>query len=127
MLSNAERQVEQEQFPAGILLAQAAVEMAATDAFISLIAREIGTPVDPVLHLVPDFSFMDKRTRTFWMRLTGTKITEPKEVWKAYHAHVERRSLIAHGQAWGDASGDQNARDSVAAASAFMHRMVADL
>ena len=127
MLSNAETQVEQHQYVAGILLAQAAVEMAAYDAFVLLIGREVILPVDPVLDLVPDVSFMDRRTRTFWHRLTGTKLTEPRGVWRAYHEHVERRNLVAHGQAWGDAHGGKGARDSVAAARAFMERMSADL
>ena len=101
--------------------------MAASQAFTSLIAREIITPVNPVLELVPDFSFMDRRTRNFWLHLTGTKITEPADVWKPYHEHVERRNLVAHGQVWGDGDGGQGARESIAAVSAFMQRMEAEL
>ena len=127
MLANAEAQVNDHQYAAGILLAQAAVEMAAYDAFIALIGQKVMLPVDPVLDLVPDLSFMDKRTRDFWHHLTNRKITEPKEVWKPYHEHVERRNLVAHGQMWGDQNGGQDARDSVAAAKAFMNRMAFDL
>jgi hypothetical protein len=125
MLDNAEWQVEQHQFAAAIVLAQVAVEMAATDAFTTLFVRRFETPVeDEVLDLVPDRSFMQKRTRTFWTWLTGSRITEPNQVWEPYRQHVQRRNGIAHGQAWGD---EDSARDSVAAARAFMERMAAEL
>ena len=129
MLGNAQRQVERGQYAAGIMLAQAAVEMAASHAFIGLVARTLGVlPVPPVQDLVPDLSFMDKRTRTLWKLLTGRSITEPKEeVWKPYHEHVERRNRVAHGQEWGDAEGGKGARESVEAARAFMERMAEDL
>lgn len=127
-LANAEAQVADHQYAAGILLAQAAVEMAAWDAFTGLIARKIGTPVDDaVLGLVPDMSFMNRRTQAFWEWLTGKKITEPSEVWKAYREHVERRNRVAHGREWPDANHGQDARDSVAAARAFMDRMGTDV
>jgi hypothetical protein len=125
MLDNAAWQAEQQQFAAAIVLAQVAVEMAATDAFTTLFVRTFETEVeDEVLDLVPDRSFMDKRTRTFWTWLTGSKVTEPRDVWRSYKDHVERRNRVAHGDEWGDASG---ARDSVAAARAFMERMAAAL
>lgn len=120
MIRNAEWLITKDQYAAAILLAQAGVEMAAYDAFIALIGQYVVTPVDPVLDLLPDVSFMDTRTRAFWLALTGEKITEPKDVWKPYHEHVERRNRVAHGIEWGDRNGGQDARDSVAAARAFM-------
>ena len=66
---------------------------------------------------------MNRRTQAFWEWLTGKKITEPSEVWKAYREHVERRNRVAHGREWPDANHGQDARDSVAAARAFMDRI----
>jgi hypothetical protein len=127
MLANAEGQLGDQQYAAAILLAQAAVEMLAVDAFTTLIGQRLIIPVNPVLDLVPDFSFMDKRTRDFWLTLTGDKITEPKDVWKPYHEHVERRNRVAHGVEWGDRNGGKDARGSVAAARAFMERIDATM
>ena len=126
MLVNAEWQIAKQQYPAAVLLAQAGVELRARDAFIGLIAQVL-TPVNPVLDLLPDVSFMDRRTRDLWQELAGDKITEPKDVWKPYHEHVEFRNLIAHGNTWGDEPADGRvggrAVRSVAAARAFVDRI----
>jgi hypothetical protein len=130
MLENAEAQVKEEQYAAGIMLAQAAVEMTAYEAFASLIAKEIMPSPEPLLDLVTDFSLTQKRTQSFWEWLTGRKITEPNEVWQPYRKHVERRNRVAHGREWGDAGAEsvgQDARESVAAARKFMERMAEDL
>jgi hypothetical protein len=116
-----------QQYAAAILLAQSAVEMATAEAFADLVARKIVDPPEPVLDLLPDLSFMDKRTRKFWEHLTGRKITEPNQVWQSYKEHVERRNRVAHGREWGDGNGGQDARDSVAAARAFIERLGEEL
>jgi hypothetical protein len=129
MYGNALWQWQQHQYAAAILLAQVAVEMGARNAFTSLLVRRDG-PVDDAMmkRLVPDFSYMEQATRRLWTELTGDSVTcEPKDVWKAYHAHVERRNLIAHGLAWGDANGGGDAYRSWAAAGAFIARLNATM
>ena len=127
MLGNAEWRVEQYQYAAGILLAQAAVEMAADEVFIGLVGRAFGWPAPDSQDVVPDLSFMDKRTRTLWAMLTGRAITEPGEVWKPSHRHVERRNRVAHGQEWGVENGGGEREGIGPAARAFIERMAKDL
>jgi hypothetical protein len=112
--SGAPWQLEQQQFAAGILLAQVAVEMGARHAFISLIARAHGPLEDDALKAyVPDVSFMEEATRREWTRLSGGHgVTADKEIWKPCHAHVEMRNRITHGPAWGDSNGGEDARAS---------------
>jgi hypothetical protein len=125
MYVNARWQLTEQQFAAAILLSQVACEMGARHAFISLLVRRDGPLEDgDVDRIVPDFSFMDEGTRRLWTELTGESVTgPPREVWKAYHRHVERRNRIAHGLAWGDANGGQDACDSWVAAGAFIGRL----
>jgi hypothetical protein len=126
MYANARWQLTEQQYAAGILLAQVAVEMGARNAFIRLLVLRDGEVEDDTAfrRLVPDVSFMEPDTRRLWTELTGDSVTAaPKEVWKAYHHHVERRNLIAHGLAWGDDDGGRVAWGSWTAAGAFIARL----
>jgi hypothetical protein len=119
---NARWQISKHQYAAAILLAQAAVEMGAWNAFTSLLVRRDG-PIDDKTfrERVPDLSFMEEGTRRLWTELTGHSVTRPKDppVWKQYVAHVEYRNLVAHGQTWGDTGGEA----SVVAAGQFILRL----
>jgi hypothetical protein len=122
MYENARWQITQHQHAAGVLLAQAAVEMGARHAFIRLLFHEQQAQVtDDQLAALPDVSFMEEDTRRLWTRLSGHRVTRPKAppVWKKYHWHVECRNKIAHGDMWGDAVG----YDCVVAAGAFIMRL----
>ncbi|MEJ7784257.1 MAG: hypothetical protein WKF96_05585 [Solirubrobacteraceae bacterium] len=123
MYENARWQVSEQQFAAGVLLAQVAVEMGALNAFTSLLVRRQGPVDDAALReRLPDVSFMIADTRRLWTELTGGfRVTRPNDppIWAAYHEHVEYRNAIAHGKLWGDSRGLQ----SVAAAGAFIMRL----
>jgi hypothetical protein len=121
--NNARWQISKHQYAAGVLLAQAAVEMGAWNAFTSLLVRRYGEIDDKTFReQVPDLSFMDEGTRRLWTELTGGyRVTRPKDppVWKRYVEHVEYRNQVAHGQTWGDTSGYA----SVVAAGQFIVRL----
>jgi hypothetical protein len=123
MYDNARWQISKHQYSAAILIAQAAVEMGAWNAFTSLLVRRVGEIDDKTFReRVPDLSFMEEGTRRLWTELTsGYRVTRPKDppVWQQYHAHVEYRNRIAHGQAWGDTGGFA----SVVAAGQFILRL----
>lgn len=122
MYQNARWQIRMQQYAAGVLVAQVAVEMGALNAFTTLLARRDGEVNDAILReLLPDVSFMEENTRRLWTELTGQRVTRPKDppVWANYHAHVEYRNRIAHGTAWGDSAGWA----SVAAAGQFILRL----
>lgn len=122
MYDNARWQISQHQYAAGVLVAQAAVEMGARNAFIRLLYHGQQDEVtDDYLAALPDVSFMKEETRRLWTRLSGYSVTRPKDppVWQRYHWQVECRNKIAHGDMWGDSVG----YDCVAAAGAFMMRL----
>jgi hypothetical protein len=121
MYGNAYWQLTQDQYTAAVLLSQVAVEMGAWNAFTSLLVRRHGEIDDAFFkRTVPDLSFMEQGTRRLWTELTGESVTgEPRDIWKAYHAHVEYRNRIAHGRAWGDS----NAHASWRAAGEFIARL----
>jgi hypothetical protein len=122
MYDNSRWQISEQQFAAGVLLAQVAVEMGARNAFTSLLVFRDGPVDDAMLRgLVPDLSFMKEETRKLWTDLTGQRVTRPRDppIWRDYHRHVEYRNAIAHGKMWGDSAGWQ----SVAAAGAFLARL----
>jgi hypothetical protein len=122
MYDNARWQIRMQQFAAGVLLAQVAVEMGALNAFTALLVRRDGPVEDASLReLLPDVSFMNEDTRKLWTELTGRSVTKPKDppVWANYHHHVEYRNAIAHGTMWGDSAGWQ----CVAAAGQFILRL----
>lgn len=125
MYHNARWQLTEHQYAAGILLSQVAVEMGARNAFTTLLVRRDGPINDAIFKArVPDVSFMEEGTRRLWTELTGESVTAaPKNVWKAYHRHVEMRNAIAHGLAWGDADGGRWAWGSWVAAGAFIARL----
>jgi hypothetical protein len=130
MYDNAHWQWTEHQFAAAILLSQVACEMGARNAFTVLLVRRDG-PMDDdaaVDRAVPDFSFMEEGTRRLWTELTGESVTgSPKDVWKAYHEHVERRNRVAHGLEWGDRNGGDDAYRSWVAAGAFIARLDATM
>jgi hypothetical protein len=122
MFNNARWQISQHQYAAGVLVAQAAVEMGVRNAFIRLLDHDQQDEVtDEQLAALPDVSFMEEETRRLWTRLSGYRVTRPKNppVWSRYHWHVERRNEIAHGDRWGDDVG----YDCVVAAGAFIMRL----
>jgi hypothetical protein len=125
MYGNAYWQFTEQQYAAAVLLAQVAVEMGTWNAFTSLLVRRHGEIHDAFFkRAVPDLSFMEEGTRRLWTELTGERVTsEPKDVWRAYHAHVEFRNRIAHGRAWGDSNGGRDAHASLVAAGMFMARL----
>jgi hypothetical protein len=78
-----------------VVLAQTAVEVMADWAL--RVALRLSMPegaVEPLLNVLPDRTFMDRRTRTVWTSLTGDVLSE-METWKSYHGHVERRNRVA--------------------------------
>jgi hypothetical protein len=100
--------------------------MGARNAFIRLLFLRDGPIEDDAAfrRIVPDVSFMEEDTRRLWTELTGDRVTAaPKDVWKAYHGHVEFRNRIAHGLSWGDDDRGQHAWGSWAAAGAFIARL----
>jgi len=73
-------------------------------------------------------SFMEEATRRRWTELTGGhSVTANKDVWKPYHAHVERRNRVAHGIEWGDADGGRAALSSWISAGAFIRELDATM
>lgn len=129
MYGEALWQWQEKHYAAAILLSQVAVEMGARNAFTSLLVRRDGHVDDAIMkRCVPGFSFIEEDTRRLWTSLTGDSVTcAPKDVWKAYDAHVVRRNRIAHGLAWGDANGGRDAFDSWSAAGAFIGRLDATM
>jgi hypothetical protein len=102
-----------QQYAAGVLVAQVAVEMGALNAFTALLVRLYGPLDDERLReYLPDVSLMDERTRRLWTQLTGQRVTRPKgpPVWANYHAHVEYRNRIAHGTSWATARAGRASR-----------------
>lgn len=122
MYDNARWLISMHQYAAGVLVAQAAVEMGVRNAFIRLLFEDQQCEVtDEQLAGLPDASFMSEDTRRLWTRLSGHRVTRPKDppVWRNYHRHVEYRNKIAHGDMWGDDVGYA----CVAAAGAFIMRL----
>ncbi|MCW2783369.1 MAG: hypothetical protein JWR35_3820 [Marmoricola sp.] len=123
MYNNARWQISQHQFAAGVLLAQAAVEMGARHAFLLMLVRRHGPLSDEERdQLLPSsLSFLQDDCRALWCELTGRRVSRPKDppVWTNYERHVHYRNAIAHGDTWGDSWGWQ----SVAAAGQFILRL----
>jgi hypothetical protein len=127
MYDNARWQIRMQQYAAGVLVAQVAVEMGARIAFTTMLVRRDGPVTDEILNeVLPDGSFMEEGTRRLWTELSGGhRVTRPRDppVWANYHRHVEYRNQIAHGLLWGDSAGWQ----SVAAAGQFILRLDAQM
>lgn len=132
LFGNAWWQLSEHQYAAGVLLAQASLEMGARLAFTQLLVRRYGPLDDEGMERElgpPDYSFMEEATRRLWTDLTGgDSLTRPRnDTWANYHKHVEFRNRIAHGDAWGDSNGGRDARASMLAVHAFMHRLSATM
>jgi hypothetical protein len=86
-----------EHYPVAVVVCQLVMELKAEVAFLVLFSLNTPRSTDVLMDLVPDRSFMDKRTRALWTELTGDSLTANKPRWKSYKEHVERRNVAAHG------------------------------
>jgi DNA-binding XRE family transcriptional regulator len=112
-----------------VVTAQAAVEAVAQSVFTTLFGINLPRSLQTMNELLRDRSFMAKGTRMLWEELTGESITEDKTRWKLYVRHVERRNPAAHGSIHGfptgEPIGEDDAKESIAAARAMTDYLLA--
>jgi hypothetical protein len=93
-----------------VVVAQTAVERVADWALRMALRMTLPEgAVEPLLNVVPDRIFMDRRTGAIWTSLTGDVLTE-KKPWKEYHELIERRNRVVH---TGFRPTDEDARTSI--------------
>jgi hypothetical protein len=97
LIDVAEAQLEAGHFGVAIVIAQTVIESTAQLAFDILFGLNVPRSSETMLALLPDRSFANRATRTLWTELTGDDIKEPRDEWKAYTDHIERRNRAAHG------------------------------
>ncbi len=120
LLSTASMSLDEGHTEAAVVLAQTVVEVTAEWALrLALRATVPEGTVDSLFSVVPDRSFMDRRTRAVWTALTGDVLSELPE-WKRYHAHIERRNRVAH-------SGFRPTEEDARASISVCHKLSAHL
>ena len=97
LLRIAEAQLEAGHYGAAVVIAQTVVEARVDLAFLVLLGLNVPRSMPVLMQVLPDRSFMTRGTRALWTELTGDDIKEPRDEWREYHAHVERRNRAAHG------------------------------
>jgi hypothetical protein len=97
LLAIAEGHLEEGRFGLAVVMAQFAFETRVELAFYVLFGIHLPRSEETLWKLLPDRTFMQKGSRMLWTELTGDDICEPRAEWRAYHKHVERRNVLAHG------------------------------
>jgi hypothetical protein len=97
LLAVAEDQLAHHHFGIAVVIAQTVVEAEVELAFSILFGLNIPMSSRTLMALLPDRSFAQRGTRTLWTDLTGDDIKEPRDEWRAYWSHLERRNHAAHG------------------------------
>jgi hypothetical protein len=98
LLNAAKYQFKDAQFPIAVVTVQMAFELRVEQSFRLLCDARVDLPVETMLSLLPDRTFMNSTTRQLWDDLTDDVISKAT-AWKAYHVHIEERNAIAHGRA----------------------------
>lgn len=120
LLGTAEAQADEAQHPIAIVTAQIAFEVRVESAFTELLPLHANLPVETIIALLPDRTFMQPAVRDLWLALTGDRISKAP-AWKAYTQHVARRNRLAHGsEAW---SSHAEAEESLKAVRAMIEHI----
>jgi hypothetical protein len=126
LLVLAEGQVAAGHFGAAVVIAQTVIEASVEFAFGLLFFLNVPRSAATMQALLPDHTFMNRATRTLWKDLTYDDITEPREEWKAYQKHIERRNKAAHGKVFFGWDPDEDVTEEQAKASLQAVRAIRD-